>query len=530
MDEIFAAIFVLDGSIAEAQQSIDVATANGLNRTSAVADLLSLLTDRYELMMDEEDLERGISLGTTDVQHLDATDPNYRDFLGALSKLLALRYSIHRTDLEDIDTAITYANMSLSSPPQESKPDYEVYHDLALFKWEKYIATNEDVFLDQYIQACEDGVRLVEPDEPYVAEYISMCAKGFEARFDLTKDVDVLQDAIKHHEAALDITPEDDPDRLQRLTDLGICLGHRFERTGAVDQLDRLIQVFEEAEGLPSDDNTQRGWILNGLGGGLKERYLGNGQSVEDLERAISISEDALSITPNAPETLTNLGTVLLLRFRHSGDVADLDRCVELIEKAQAAVLPDDPSSARFSAAMAEAYGQRFHCKGDLTDLEKALEKQRKAVATVAPVSPRRFHMQMSLADHLHNLYQHSEYHGDHSFDIKILEEAIAISKRALEEAPRDDRDTPTGLASYGNSLLVRFRVLGDISDLDEAIRLTTEAVSLAHPMHKAAGHSLCHNANANCFKVRFLVTGKSDDLDHAIDMANKAVQATRGC
>src|SRR5207248_692643 len=108
------------------------------------------------------------------------------------------------------------------------------------------------------------------------------------------------------------------PDRAALLNNLGSWLGRRFERTGAIDDLNRAIEVTDMAIQNTPPDHSDRAGRLNNLGSWLGSRFERAG-AIEDLNRAIEITDMAVATAPSGhPDRaaiLLNLGSWADMRF-----------------------------------------------------------------------------------------------------------------------------------------------------------------------------------------------------------------------
>src|SRR5204862_200408 len=104
--------------------------------------------------------------------------------------------------------------------------------------------------------------------------------------------MDDLEEAIQVAREAVDAAPQDHPDRTAQLNNLGIRLGDRYSRTGAMDDLEEAIQVAREAVDATGQDHPDRAGRLNNLGIQLGNRYSRAG-AMDDLNEAISCYQSA---------------------------------------------------------------------------------------------------------------------------------------------------------------------------------------------------------------------------------------------
>ncbi|KAK4113092.1 hypothetical protein N656DRAFT_836594 [Canariomyces notabilis] len=76
-------------------------------------------------------------------------------------------------------------------------------------------------------------------------------------------DIDL---AVVSAQAAVDLTQEDDPDKLGRINNLGVMVASRYERTGAMGDLEETIGVARRAVAATPDDHPDHAACLNNLG------------------------------------------------------------------------------------------------------------------------------------------------------------------------------------------------------------------------------------------------------------------------
>lgn len=102
-----------------------------------------------------------------------------------------------------------------------------------------------------------------------------------------------LEEAIRLTQEAVDMTPEDHPDRVTRLGHHGLGLGDRYSRTGLMADLEEAIRIILEAVNATSEDHQDRAVWLGNLGARLGDRF-SRTKKVTDLEDAVSYFQAAL--------------------------------------------------------------------------------------------------------------------------------------------------------------------------------------------------------------------------------------------
>jgi tetratricopeptide (TPR) repeat protein len=142
---------------------------------------------------------------------------------------------------------------------------------------------------------------------------------------------------IAHLAEAVATTSQGHPERAMRLSNLGDALLWRFQRDGALDDLERAVDADTEAVTITPQGHPERARYLSNLGDALLSRFRRDG-ALDDLERAVDADTEAVTITPQGhPERaryLSNLGSALQERFERSGMLEDLDRAVDVFREA----------------------------------------------------------------------------------------------------------------------------------------------------------------------------------------------------
>ena len=205
-------------------------------------------------------------------------------------------------------------------------------------------------------------------------------------------------------------------------------------------------------------------------------------------------------------------------RFERTGDPQDLDRAIDLGEKALDAAPGEAATQARLSNALGAALMRRHQRTGSLSDLSRAIDLDEKALDTSSDDDPQWPIYLSALGAALETRFERSGRQDD-------LEAAIDLCERALEAAPADHHDRYMFLSNVAAALLSRFECTGNLADLDRAIPLEEEAVQAIPVGHPGQGGFLSNLARA--LMLRFDHTGMLEDLDRAIDLGEQAVAVT---
>jgi hypothetical protein len=138
-----------------------------------------------------------------------------------------------------------------------------------------------------------------------------------------------LESSITLQEIALAELPAADPQRCNSLSSLASSLEKCFQHTGNTKDIDRAMQLRQEA--LDSANPTNRILFLHNVSYGLSERG-----GIKDLDGAIDIDHQVLALRPpghvHRALSLNNLALNLYKRSKYwlEGHKADLDNTIDL--------------------------------------------------------------------------------------------------------------------------------------------------------------------------------------------------------
>ena len=165
---------------------------------------------------------------------------------------------------------------------------------------------------------------------------------------DLDDEVIVLD-----HEA-LDLRPPGYPLRSTSLNNLAVDLSTRYEKLGAMEDLDEAIILDQKAFDLRPQGHPDRSTSLNNFVNCLSTRYNRLG-TLQDLDNAIVLVREALDLCPQGhpdrSESLDNLASCLCNRFTRSKQLQDKEELFSLC--GQLVHVPQVVSSSDLSAARA---------------------------------------------------------------------------------------------------------------------------------------------------------------------------------
>ncbi|KAJ7133318.1 CHAT domain-containing protein [Mycena epipterygia] len=275
-----------------------------------------------------------------------------------------------------------------------------------------------------------------------------------------------------------------------------------FRQSGRISDLDAGISRLEEAEHQLSWGHEKRAVVANNLAASFYKRFEMRSDEA-DLKRAIELwSEDLAlqralesnpvpnTVTHSTPATvldtselrglrligqpdlivtLNNLTRAIETRFQKAGEMADLERAIELYNEVLA--LPPHRSRDTLPYRLAHAVDP--------------IDGKSYANDSAGP-DPSWAHYP-SRSYYLHHLGQLFHKRFNQKADISDLDSAVNLYREAiaLQSVPYSDRDAL--FSNLGAALDERFEISGTISELDEAIEAHRKALTLlsgSHPQH----------------------------------------------
>ncbi|KAG2129604.1 TPR-like protein [Suillus clintonianus] len=327
------------------------------------------------------------------------------------------------------------------------------------------------------------------------------------------------EDDVERYRTELQECPPGHSDRSTSLSNLANSLRNKFERQGALSDLDEAIELHRAALELRFPGHSDRYMTLNNLAVGLKCRF-GQRSIPSDLDEAIELHRAALALCPpshtDRSASLNNLAVSLQDRFKQRGVRSDLDEAIELHRAALELRPPGHSDRSATLNNIANSLQERFKQRGVQSDLDRAIELHRAALELRPPGCSDRSASLNNLANNLQERFKQRGIPSD-------LDEATELHRAALQLRPPGHSGRPSSLNNLANMLRERFEQQGILSDLDEAIELYRAALELRPPSH--SDRSAYLNNLANSLQERFKQRGVQFDLNQAIELHRAALE-----
>jgi CHAT domain-containing protein/tetratricopeptide (TPR) repeat protein len=376
---------------------------------------------------------------------------------------------------------------------------------------------------DQSVLAA--GLLLLEAalpfDFPFRGTAFTNTATAYWARYSATGAAVDLDRAVELGTYTVSAFPAD-PNHALAQSNLGTAYWARYELASRPDDLASAIHFLGQALALAAQEDPNRLVTASNLGVALHTRFEQTGD-LADLDRAIDLGHTTTTAATAAATTehdaarLSNLGIAHRTRYDRTGDTADLDSAIEYGLLALGA----GPAPVHLPVVLTNlgiAHHDRFTRHGDPADLDRAIDYQERSFAAL----PADHH---DRAPHLNNTASVYLERFDRTGSLSDLDRAIATGDGAVAAIPDRHPQLAWFLSTLGAALQRRFERTGDLADLDRAIATKEHAVAISPPT--APGRAL-HLSNLGVArKLRFERTGDLADLNRAVDVSEQALAAT---
>ncbi|KAJ7839514.1 CHAT domain-containing protein [Mycena leptocephala] len=430
----------LNSSVSLLEEALHLTPHGHLNRCSKQANLDRALHIRFERLGDLADLHRSVFLGSEAASALNNHGLSLLTRFERLGNLDDLNRSIEmyghpdtQLRLQNLGSSLSRRflrfghvddlNQSISICQNAPARLQNLGHSLRL-RFERF-GDIEDLQRSAVVQ--EESIRLTPEQHPDKLDRLSALHHSILLRFQWLGDLADINYCIILAENILELTPDA----------LGTALKSRFEHIGDLGDLNRSVVQHYKALHLMPEDHCIKPSYLMSLGQALGQRF-------EQL--AILLFEDAVRLTPdgdiNKPVWLNNLGLALRDLFKRLGDPNDLKKSVQMAENAKPVIF------------------KRFH---NIDDLNRSISTEEESLRLTPDNHPERQAWLNNLAMCLLSRFQKLE--------------------NAIRETPDGHPDRPAWLTNHSVSL--QSRPGKNPEDLEEVInRLSSAAHSMTGPAH----------------------------------------------
>ncbi|KAJ6590191.1 CHAT domain-containing protein [Mycena vulgaris] len=416
-------------------------------------DLGLACRDRYQRLGDLKDLEAALEYFRKAVENT----PDGMAFTDRFQQL---------GELKDLEAALKSKQNAVAQTAKDHPQLPRHLQSLGVSYRDNYMRLGDLKDLDAMMQNFQEAVDLTPAGHPHLAGYLESLAVSQRDKYERSGDSQDLQSATKNLQAAVAQTQEGHPDYVMRLQNLAACLTDQYQASGNLKYLKDALEGYQRAVAKTPEGHPDLPKLLQNLAGSYMDKYRRSG-NLQDLEKALAADKKALAQNTG----WTSKFTCTLQ------DLGDLEAAVEHFQKAVAVTPEDHPALSHLQQSLGRALSDRYLRLNNLEDLQAALSMKQAVVSQPnGSQSARPGYLQTAVFETPEG---HSELPArlrswaasltdqyQHSGDLKDLEAALEINKRAVEKTAEQHPDYPGLLQSLAFSFILRFQKLKDPKDL----------------------------------------------------------------
>ncbi|CAM6120360.1 unnamed protein product [Calypogeia fissa] len=451
----------------------DPARAGRFNNVS------SMLSMRYELKGNEEDLEESINKGRVAVDETPRGDPDRASYLSNLSLSLCSRSKLPGTPgrNDDLDEAVDFAGQAAMDEGVDPLERVQYLNSLANVLGERFERLQLEENLNQAMGSVWSAIRIVEPDPRLPGLFTTLAnLLGFRYK-SLTGDVVDLEAAVRMRRKALALTPDDTnaADRAKIISNLAMSLDDLFKGKGELEDLNDAIRYGRMAVKLTPEGHFERVERLNNLGSALHAHF-DRTESIKSLTESIQCGRQAVEVAscaghPNRAMYLNNLGIRLCSLSSQGGHDQGFEEAIRCAHEA-VNTEPSGPLKAMFLKNLSGMFNYRFEILGALADLKDAMRIANEIIVSTPPSDPTLPDSLELLASILFNKYERTK-------QVPFLEQAICKQHQANEKTGDSHPRKTYQLHNLSRLISIKYERRGDPKDLEDAMQYELKVLRL---------------------------------------------------
>jgi tetratricopeptide (TPR) repeat protein len=410
-----------------------------------------------------------------------------------------------------LDQAIEVLRTGTTRP---SSPELEaqLYDLLGKAMQHRFRLTFVEDDLDEAVAANRRAAGFDDPDQARAGVRLVNLANALRLRFEAVVDEAALADAADVGRRAVQLLPVGHPERARALSSLGHTLALGI---GSEADVGKLVDIRRAALAACTPGDEKLPMYTVHLARALMMRYQLR-QADADLNEVTRLVDDPAT-SPGSEasgQVIVQVADLLRLLLRRRFDETKLDRATSLLQTVTTSVPDGHPTQVSAFQILAELLQLRFAHSGEVTDLSEAIGVGERLLAVMAPNHRVRPVATAKLGWALVLRARHTNTSTD-------LDAGLDLIASALEAIPLGDENRPDTLLRLSNTCRFRFESgWGDGRDLAAAIQAVVEAWQL--PMLPSA-QVRALTALLALRLLRFQLLGDSKDLDEAVESGRSA-------
>jgi tetratricopeptide (TPR) repeat protein len=402
-----------------------------------------------------------------------------------------------------------------------------VYYTAARTIFDRYFnGTPSDLpGLEQAILWTKQAWDLLPSDNPDLAVLLDTLASMIRERYQLTgKPCDLLE-AIDVQRQCVELARSDN----SKAGYYGDFCGNQaflllewYQRNGEEESLDKSLTLYQTAVDEGSKDEETQSTHLNGLALALRENYR-KFSRLPDLEAALKSINKAKLLYPRRPGYWLTSAQILHDIYEHTNKDEFLEKAITEAEEAYKFTHDQNSSVeelAKVSNYLASVLSARYARKGKVEDLEKGVRLARKVLGDTPKSHPNYVRRSQILCHALQQLFERTG-------SLQHINESVTIAEDAMATQSFQDSlaDQPMHYSNLAKCLHSLYEANGDEECIRKAIEYGTKAISL--PGRTADGPIMLINLSL-MYETRFTKRGAKADLDEAIRIISEAIKDAR--
>ncbi|KAF6741880.1 CHAT domain-containing protein [Ephemerocybe angulata] len=316
-------------AISNQQKAVTLTPEGDIGLPDRLNNLALAFLIRHEHTGDLSDISKAIPVIQQVVGITPANNPNLPLFLANLGGAFSTRFE--RTgDPADVAKCILARQKAVELTPEghENMPTLLMNLGNAFRLRFEQSANLSDI--SEAISAHMKAVDLLREGHHDMPSILNALGNSCSSRFDRTREPKVLAVSISALQKSVELTPASHPELPDRLINLGVSLMRRFELARDLSDIDEAVSAQTRAVAL-TPEKMLHASMLNNLAVSLMRRF-GRTGNVSDVVKAEKAHQKAVELTPegheNLPSLLTNVANSWRVRFDHSHNLGDMEKCI----------------------------------------------------------------------------------------------------------------------------------------------------------------------------------------------------------
>jgi CHAT domain-containing protein len=472
------------------------------------------LQTRFELYGDGDDIAAAIEAFRRALSHPNAAHygPAIRPHLAQALRQLAAAVNepVH------LDEAVDLLEPPAGASEAADEDGYAALHQLGRALLDRYTWSKDASDLDRAVLHLRHLTELADPQFRDWPAYADHAAAALQRRFEAKGDSADMDAAVELSEAAADAA-RSHPDRVRLLANLAQALWQQALGKENHDELTRAINLMDRLLGEPNTAPEIRPGLLGNLSGMLLDRYERTG-ALRDLDRAVEAGQDAVAATARNDSGWAgrchNLAVALRTRHIRYGRADDLNEAIRLHEQALSAPVTDAIDRPALLTSLANSLRSRHDAAVNAEDLRSARTLYVQALDLLTPDTPERAGVMNNLAAVLAQLSVETD-------EDTLIDEAAEWASLAVQSSAPGTLEHARAQINLGNALSDKSQ---RTQNLEVGVRAAAAYRSvLTSPLVAQIGPEAVLQAAVNAGEWA-AGTGDWAEADRAYDRATDAV------